>query len=454
MFRFFKHHKFLSISILVIIGLAIFAATKWKTWFYNPEEAPYVAPERPSWVILTPGNDGELSRNVSWICGDTLDDSWLELTIDESLDTLNFDAKGEVFESRSGKAAFYHVRLDSLSPGCRYHYRVSTGDRRSDWYDFTVQEMGQDRLSFVYVGDVQDTIDGMANKYIREAFRRNPDAQMLVCGGDLTERPTYSYWCETFRDIDSIAQHIPVLNATGNHDYLKGVICKLERRFPLVFSYFLDSKVDDNMVYTTTFGPAQLFVLDTNREFFYLSKQKSWLQNELETSSAKWKILIVHHPLQSAKGNNMIQKWIFDNLAKDYGIDIVLQAHEHAYARMAKKDEMGNPTTPVYTISHCSPKSYRIDFDDEFDKFGISSRYYQTVKIHGDTLSLSAYEVYDNYLYDSLNIIKPAGKSIHIDDYGKEIKEHIEYVVDSSSSKSLTYKKKVDEYRKRHPERL
>ena len=454
MFLFITCHKFLSITILVIICLAIWTAIKWDTWFHNPEEASYNAPDQPSWVLLTPGNDGELSRNVSWICGDTLAHSFLQLMGDSIHDTLTINAIGEVFESCSGKAAYYHARLDSLISGGHYIYSVVTGGTQSEWFYFQMPETDAEHFSFVYVGDVQDTIDVQANKFIKEAFSRNSDAEMLVCGGDLTERPTYSYWCETFRDIDSIAQHVPVLNITGNHDYLKGVICTLERRFPLVFSYFLHSKVDDNMVYTTTFGPVQFFVLDSNREFFYLSKQKSWLENELEASTSKWKILLIHHPLQSAKGNNMIQKWMFDELVNDYGIDLVLQAHEHCYARMTTKTERGTPTTPVYTISHCSPKSYRIDFDDKFDKFGISSRYYQTVKVHGDTLSVAAYEVYANNLYDSLDIIKHDGKSIRIVDYGKDIKEHIEYDVDPSSSKSVNYKKKVDEYRERHPERF
>ena len=95
-------------------------------------------------------------------------------------------------------------------------------------------------------------------------------------------------------------------------------------------------------------------------------------------------------------------------------MDLVLQGHEHAYARMTGHDENGRPTTPVYTVSHCSPKNYRIRFDKRFDKFGISSRYYQTVELREDTLILSTYEVYKHQLYDSLRIVKQGADGIVI----------------------------------------
>ena len=55
------------------------------------------------------------------------------------------------------------------------------------------------------------------------------------------------------------AQTIPVLCATGNHEYLKYPIRKLERRFSLVFSYFLKSMEGENQVYTLRYGDVQLF---------------------------------------------------------------------------------------------------------------------------------------------------------------------------------------------------
>lgn len=277
----------------------------------------------------------------------------------------------------------------------------------------------------------------------------------MVCGGDLTERPIDGNWAETFRDVDSVCQAIPLLNVTGNHDYLKGVIMDLERRFSLVFSYFLDSKVDDNQVYTLRYGSVQFFLLDSNREFPYLFTQRRWLEKQLKASMARWKVVVLHHPLFSIKGyNNLIQRWMFNGLIEQYGVDLVLQGHEHAYARMARHGENGHSMTPVYTISHCSPKNYRIQFDDRFDKFGISSRYYQTVKVYGDTMSLATYEVYGHTLYDSVQIVKPSGGNATVLDFGNNIPEFMEFTPNLGSSKDQAYAKRIADYIQRHPERM
>lgn len=423
-------------------------------WFDNIEEDPYTAADTPYHVLLTFGDQEEQSRNISWQCDSTVKPSWVDLACLSDSDTIRVEAQGEVFRSRSGQAAYYVARLRQLQPDRQYAYRVVTDGKPSAWHHFQTYPSRRDSFSFLYVGDVQDTVGGQANGILREALSRHPQSEFLVCGGDLTERPTHQHWQETFHDIDSVAQSMPMLAVTGNHDYLKGVIMRLERRFPLTFSYFLDAKIADNMVYTLCYGDAQFFLLDSNREFFYLTTQRNWLKQQLKDSKARWKILVLHHPLYSIKGsNNLIQRWMFNDLVEEYGIDLVLQGHEHAYARMTNHNDDGQATTPVYTVSHCSPKNYRIQFDDRFDKFGISSRYYQTVSMHADTLVLAAYEVYHHTLYDSLLIVKKSPEQPVIKDCGRTIPEYMEYTPDPDSKKDHDYAERIADYKRRHPER-
>lgn len=46
-----------------------------------------------------------------------------------------------------------------------------------------------------------------------------------------------------------------------------------------------------------------------------------------------------HHPVYSIKGKNEQSsvRWMFDSLLREYGVDLVLQGHEHNYARMTNK---------------------------------------------------------------------------------------------------------------------
>ena len=397
----------LGIGLVIVIGLGCWVASRWHTWFVEEDEDAYVVSSSPVHVLLTFGDAQPLSRNVSWQADSVLRPSWLELVCLADSDTIRVEAQGEVFRSRGGQAAYYVARLRDLQAGTRYAYRAVTGEKVSPWYQFYTQSDSADQVSFLYVGDVQDSIGGEANRFLREALSRHPESEFLVCGGDLADGPRQSCWDEAFRDIDSVAQAMPLLVVAGNHDYRKGVIQWLERRFPLTFSYFLDAKIADNQVYTLNYGPVQFFLLDSNRELPYLLTQRDWLKAQLEQSRARWKIVVLHHPLFSirSKSRNLIQRWVFNDLLEDYGVDLVLQAHEHAYARMTAH-EGGQAVTPVYTVSHCSPKNYEIYENDRYDKSITSSRFYQTVRISGDTLTLAAYEVYHHSLCDSLQIIK------------------------------------------------
>ena len=399
--------KKLCLGVIIVLGLGLWVASRWETWFVEEDEEAYAPSLAPSHVLLTFGDSHLLSRNISWQADSVVRPSWLELVSLTDSDTIRVEAQGEVFRSRGGQAAYYVARLRSLQAGTDYAYRAVTDAKASPWYQFRTKPDAADKVSFLYIGDVQDSIGGEANRFLREALNRHPGSEFLVCGGDLVDGPRQSCWDEAFRDIDSVAQTMPLLAVTGNHDYRKGVIQWLERRFPLTFSYFLDSKIADNQVYTLNYGPVQFFLLDSNREPPYLLTQREWLKEQLAQSRARWKIVVLHHPLFSirSRSRNLIQREVFNGLLETYGVDLVLQAHDHAYARMTAHED-GRAVTPVYTISHCSPKNYDIYDDDRFDKSIASGRFYQTVCISGDTLTMAAYEVYHHSLCDSLQIIK------------------------------------------------
>ena len=432
------------IGLVALVALGILSYVRWEVWFGNPEEAPYSTTDQPQRILLTFGDENGNNRNVSWSCGEEVKPAFLELA--DLTDTIRIDAKGEVFTSRAGKTAFYVARLRNLESGCAYSYRVCTDDHYSEWHHFSLSE--HQETSFLYVGDVQDTIAGIANQLLKSAFKHHPDAQFLICGGDLTERPTDAYWQETFEGLDSIGQTLPVMTITGNHDYLKGLIYKLERRFSLIHSYFLDSMIGENQVFTLKYKDVQFFLLDSNREFFYLYTQRHWLEEQLKASTATWKIVVLHHPLYSirSKNNNLIQRWMFDDLIREYGVDLVLQGHEHAYARMTNHDQqLQTPITPVYTVSHLSPKNYRIEFSESFDKFGSGSRYYQQIKANAQSLTITAYDAVTHELYDSLVIKKDKG----IIDYGKDIPEKIEFTPVPGNKKDAKFAKRIEEYKNR-----
>ena len=200
-----------TIIAVIVIALVVLCIVRYDAWFSNPEEAPYDAPDTPARVMLTFGDAHSDSRNISWTCGMRVKPSFVILADETDNTSIRISAKGEAFASRSGEAAYYVAKLRHLHPGHTYRYRVSTDSRHSPWYRFKMPETDERTLSFIFAGDIQDTIGGIANILLRQTFRRNPEAQFLLSGGDLTERPTDAFWNETFRSIDSIGQSMPVL---------------------------------------------------------------------------------------------------------------------------------------------------------------------------------------------------------------------------------------------------
>ena len=76
------------VVLLILIVGGVICKKRWNVWFYNIPEIRYGLTEEPQRVFLTFGNDGELSRNVSWMCGGVSKQAKLEYTKIGSGDTL------------------------------------------------------------------------------------------------------------------------------------------------------------------------------------------------------------------------------------------------------------------------------------------------------------------------------------------------------------------------------
>ena len=127
------------VVLLILIVGGVICKKRWNVWFYNIPEIRYGLTEEPQRVFLTFGNDGELSRNVSWMCGGVSKQAKLEYTKIGSGDTLLINGSSKFLRTLGGFGYANWAKFKDLSYGDSYSYRVWNDDRSSDWYSFTMQ---------------------------------------------------------------------------------------------------------------------------------------------------------------------------------------------------------------------------------------------------------------------------------------------------------------------------
>lgn len=86
--------------------------------------------------------------------------------------------------------------------------------------------------------------------------------------------------------------------------------------------------------YTFQRGDVQFFVLDTNTNANW-SIQRSWLEQELSRSKARWKIVFGHHPIYSSGAYGVTQAFVqsLSPLFKTYNAQLYINGHDHNYER-------------------------------------------------------------------------------------------------------------------------
>jgi len=129
-------------------------------------------------------------------------------------------------------------------------------------------------------------------------------------------------------------------------------------------------------------GDAQFFALDSD---YMDTQQLAWVEQNLRSSNAQWKICYFHHPLYNdgkMHGADLDLRNQLGPLLKHYGVNAVYSGHEHAYERIKPEDGI------YYFILGNSGKLVRNDFhqSEQMAKSFDRDRTFMLVEIAGDNL--------------------------------------------------------------------
>ncbi len=388
-------------AVIILVGSALLCAIRWNVWFGNVPETDYVVPQRPHNIVLSYGENAVAQRIVSWRSDTLLQPSIVRLVANS--DTIIIPAKGELIQSRAGKAAFYSAALPPLPSGT-YPYQCQSGIAYSDWRHFTLH--ADEGAEFLLFGDVQDKLGQSSPLLFKQAFDAHPSVHFAAFVGDIIERPTDTYWQLWFRSMQNHQEYIPLVAATGNHEYLKGIVKSLDNRWTHIFvnpdngpqrfmgtSYFID------------FPSYRLIVIDTDalQLFSDYTITQTWLDKVLTLSSQPWNIVVMHHPIYAAgKGRSNPTLWmaLHHTLKK---ADVVFCGHDHNYMRRNAK--------PVYILTNFSDKFYQPKHSVKADKHAAFTRFYEYVRIAEDSLSVYTYQADTDSLFDTITLTRKKSRN-------------------------------------------
>ena len=397
-------------------------------------EIPSRDPDR---IILTFHGDPSTSRAVTWrtdtsvtgavaqIAEATVNSGFTDHAVTSNAQTEPFDL-GEYKGNASLFVHYHSVLFEGLKPDTLYVYRVGDGETHwSEWIHFRTAKNGYAPTQFVYFGDAQNDVLSHWSRVIRMAYQTAPNASFVIHAGDLINLAHRDHeWAQWFEAGGFIHRQWTALPVLGNHEFMP--LGKDEPRKPSIqwrpqFTLPVENGLPERLhetVYTVDYQDVRIIVLNSN---FCLIEQASYLEEQLRSCSAKWKIVTCHHSIFSpARGRNFQfgrDQWkpLFDK----YGVDLVLNGHDHTYARghvpvrSTAEHDVGDLET-VYVTSVSGPKQYRFNREHletygnegyQLDQAANQKQFFQVITIEEDALSYMAYTVLGEE-YDRFTITK------------------------------------------------
>ena len=245
--------------------------------------------------------------------------------------------------------------LTGLAESTSYVYRVGSEGNWSETFSFRTQDFDGD-FDFLFFGDPQLGASGnLANDAagwadtLDVATAAYPDAELLFSSGDQVNTATSEAEYEAFLQPDALRE-IPFVATNGNHDVGSKAY---EQHFATP-----NNDRTAGAGSTTASGGNYWFIhndvlfMDINSNSRDHAAHIAWMNQVVAEhgDEATWKVLAFHHSIYSsgphADDSDVIQRRAdLPTAISELGIDVVLQGHDHTYARsyLLRNGEQADP---------------------------------------------------------------------------------------------------------------
>ena len=406
----------------------------------NPAD-DHVPKPYPDRIILNLTEDPSASMAVTWRTSVDVAAGRAQIAVAGpnkafEKDAQSFESESVVLEHESGEARCHSVVFRDLAPKTKYAYRVGDGVHWSEWFHFTTASRSAEPFSFIYFGDAQNDVKPHWSRVVREAFADAPRAAFLLHAGDLINKREDWEWGEWHRAGGWVNASIPNVMTPGNHEYgldaRRGAPAyRLTPHWRAQFTLPTNGPAGlEETVYYCDYQGVRIVSLNSNESF---REQIPWLEGALRDNPNRWTVVTFHHPIYSAaKGrDNPLIRSLWQPVFDRYQVDLVLQGHDHAYARTGLERMENSPTGAsarsggtVYVVSVSGPKMYNLERDARMRRAAADTQLYQIVSIDGLELRYEARTAVGE-LYDAFLLRKREGEPNELVDQIPDLPERL-----------------------------
>ncbi len=265
-------------------------------------------------------------------------------------------------------------------------YRIIDGDNNTPWYPvLNIEKRPKHTFTFIAYGDNRaGGGDAQVHRTLLANMRKEAPS-FVISTGDLTQRgDSEKYWTQFFREGKELYSSIPFQPAIGNHDLSRN-------RY---FAHYFDLGDNDQTYYYFKYGKAHFIALDTALNFSPGSEQYNFLKNLLERiQNQSPTIIYFHHAAYSFSrhGSDSKVRQYLVPLFEAYGVDLVINGHDHGYQRIGPINGVqyivtGGGGAPLYAIKNRPQlKSYKEVY--HYVVFEVGDKSIKgTMKLRSDTI--------------------------------------------------------------------
>lgn len=398
--------------------------------------APTAAPDR---IVLTWVDDPSTTQAVTWRTSTEVKRAFAEIAVAQDGPYFVPEAKSSTAETTlltlpEAEAHYHTVHFSDLEPATMYVYRVGDGANWSEWSQFTTASQDAQPFSFVYVGDAQNQVKEHWSRLIRQSYQSAPKAAFVLHAGDLVNRgDSDGEWGEWFYASSHIHRSVPCIATPGNHEYVRFQADENSPQVRIMTPHWKPTFAFpshgpeglEESVYWIDYQGVRIISLNSNERE---EEQIPWLDGVLADNPNRWTVVTFHHPIYSPKANrdNPLLRARWQPLFDKYDVDIVLQGHDHTYARtqlMTQGDEAppaeqnaagGLARTEadggvVYVVSVSGPKMYDLGLEPYMRRTAEGTQLFQVIHVNGDQLEYEA-RTARGLLYDHFKLTKRQGE--------------------------------------------